>query len=102
MDLLHPAVSILMLLAGAGALTLAKYRVAPLTWSLSRQFARYGLLQVAGLLTMGYWILRSPLPAPLSAGHARMIGALEILFFLGLGVGFLIVGLQLMFRRSGG
>ena len=100
MDLLHPALPILLLLAGAGALTLAKYRVAPLTWSLSPQFVRYGLLQVAGLLTMVYWLLRSTLPAPLSAGHARIIGALEILF-LGLGVGFLVDGLQLMFRRSG-
>lgn len=100
MDLLHPALPILMLLAGAGALTLARYQVTPLTWRLSSHFVRYGLLQVAGLLAMGYWILRSALPAPLSAGQARMIGTTAILF-LGLGAGFLVVGLRLMFRRSG-
>ena len=62
MDLLRPALPILILLAGAGALTLARYRVTPLTWSLSPHFVRYGLLQMAGLLAMGYWILRSALP----------------------------------------
>lgn len=97
---LHPVLPILMLLAGAGALTLAKYLVTPLIWSLSPQFVRYGLLQVSGLLTMIYWFLRSTLPAPVSAGYAHLLDEVEILF-LGLGMGFLLAALQLIGGRRG-
>jgi hypothetical protein len=87
MDLMHPAIPPLAILLGAGTLTLARYRVAPLTWRISSHLARYALVEFACLLAIGYVAI---LPAGPAVG----------IVLLGLGAGFLAVGLMLLFRRN--
>lgn len=88
MDPIHRAMPLLALLLGAGTLTLARYRVAPLTWRVSSHFVKYALLEFAGLLAIVYFAI-----------PRAMLSATGIVL-LGLGGGFLVIGLMLLFRRS--
>lgn len=100
MDSMHPAIPLLALLLGAGTFTLARYRVAPLTWRISSHSGRYALLEFAGLLAIGYFAILPAGPvARVIAVPSQMLSATGIVL-LGLGAGFLVIGLMLLLRRN--
>jgi hypothetical protein len=100
MELMHPAVPPLTVLLGAGTLTLAQYRVAPLIWRISGHLNRYAVLEFACLLAIGYVAILPAGPvAPIIAVPSKMLNFTGIVL-LGLGGGFLVVGLMLLFRRN--
>lgn len=100
MDLIHPVIPPLAILLGAGTLTLARYRVAPMIWRLSSHSDRYALLVIAFLLAVGYSAIRPTGPLAQVTAASSQIANLTGIVLLGLGAGFLIVGLLLLFRRS--
>ena len=99
-DLMHPAIPLFALVLGAGTLTLARYRVAPLTWLISSHFGRYGLLEFTCLLAIGYFAILPAGPVVrIIEVPSQMLSAAGIVL-LGLGGGFLVIGLMLLLRRS--
>jgi len=100
MDLIHPAIPPLAILLGAGTLTLARYLVAPMIWRISSPFDRYWFLVFACALGLGYAAILPDGPvASIIAIPSQLLGLIGIVL-LGLGGGFLIIGLLLLFRRN--